>query len=103
MNLELNPEQAKLFAKLKAAYKACEKAGIYFVNNYGTLQAYDKALVDEYAEDLNERDEDVLQADDATTVHTFRIANEWCDDTHYIRLTKKGLKLKREQEGHDED
>lgn len=39
---ELTPEQQRAFNRLKKAYKDCEKAGIYFANNYGDLMAFNK-------------------------------------------------------------
>ena len=101
--LPLTPEQVKLFTKLKAAYKACEKAGIYFVNNYGHLQAYDKALVKEYSnsERFDTDDADVVSNHDAQPAHEMKIVNEWCDDEHLIKLTRKGVKYVRGEEEDD--
>lgn len=100
MNLPLTPEQEKAFKKLEAAYKACQKAGIYMVNSYGRLQCYDSALVDEYGDSngMNKRAADVFPANDLYTLYSFRIPQEWCDDGHFIRLTKKGLQLKAKEE-----
>lgn len=92
--ITLTPEQAKLFNKLKAAYKACEKAGIYFVNNYGRIEAYDGALVDDYmdSESLSVNGVDVFSADDLRTNYSFTSVDSFADDDHFIRLTPKGLK-----------
>jgi hypothetical protein len=99
MILPLNPEQEKQFKKLKAAYAACQKAGVYFVNNYGMLLAYDSNLVAAYTD---KRSDDAFQADDVYTPNRFRIANEWADDTHYVRLTPQGLAYKKQQEDEDQ-
>lgn len=46
---ELTAEQKKAFKKLEKAYKECEKAGIYFANNYGNLMAFNnQADIDAY-------------------------------------------------------
>lgn len=89
MNIDLTPEQKKAFSKLKAAYKACEKAGIYFANCYGSLQAYDSALVEDYN---GENGENSVEADEYRSMYSFNIAGEWADDHHYLRLTPKGMK-----------
>lgn len=99
--ITLTPEQAKLFNKLKNAYKACEKAGIKFVNVYGTIQAYDKALVDDFANKgavMNPDDDDVFPAEEIYTPYRFRSSDSFADDDHYIRLTPKGMKLLESEE-----
>ena len=97
MEIDLTPEQKKAFAKLKAAYKACEKTGIYFANCYGALQAYDSALVAEYSDNNGEN---AVDADEYRSTHSFNIANEWADDHHYLQLTPKGM---RKIQDNDED
>lgn len=96
MNFELTVEQKKLFIKLKAAYKACEKAGILLVNDYGALEAYDKSIVAGYddVQKYDESDDDVVTSHESYTAHSFAIASQWADDKHLIKLTRKGLKLK---------
>src|SRR6516164_6633544 len=99
IRLDLKEKQKKAFLKLRAAYKACEKAGIFFVNNYGNLEAYDKSIVADYADDstYTEDDEDILSTSDFYCANTMNIANEWTDDKHLIKLTAKGVKqLKNE-------
>jgi hypothetical protein len=94
-SITLSPEQIKAFNKLKSAYKACEKAGILFVNNYGSLEAYNSELVAEYADDstLNEDCEDVFPADEVRTSYSFKSPDSWADDRHLIQLTDKGMRL----------
>ena len=101
--ITLKPEQVKLFNKLKAAYKACEKAGIKFVNVYGNIQAYDKALVDDFGNsgtgDMHPSQDDVFLASEFYTPYCFRSVDSFADDEcdHYIRLTPKGMKLLEEE------
>ena len=103
--LPLTDNQVKAFNKLKAAYKACEKAGIYFANVYGNLQAYDKSLVKEYADSdrLNVEDGDVISNHFAQPSHEMRIPNEWCDDEHLIKLTPKGVRYLRDDDDDDDN
>ncbi len=37
--LRLTPDQKKALAQLKRAFTACEKAGLYVWDNYGTISA----------------------------------------------------------------
>lgn len=41
----LTPEQRKVFANLKRAFTACEKAGIYLWDNYGSVSAVNGRVV----------------------------------------------------------
>lgn len=94
MILSLSPIQRKEFLKLKRAYAACLKSGIYFVNNYGTLEAYDGSIVAEYSDSssLSKTDPYVVSTHDAYCSDTMKIANELTDDEHLIKLTDKGVK-----------
>lgn len=101
MKITLNQEQAKAFKKLETAYNACKKAGILFVNVYGSLEAYDKALVDEYGDDLslNEGEEYVFPAEELRSAYSFETPVSFADDRHMIRLTTKGMKaLSKDEE-----
>lgn len=91
---ELTAEQIKAFNKLKKAYKECEKAGIYFVNCYGELMAFDNKLVAGYGDDsMLPNGEYTVKLSNGCPAHSMRIANEWADDTHVLGLTKKGMEL----------
>lgn len=91
---ELTPEQQRAFNRLKKAYKDCEKAGIYFANNYGDLMAFNKKLVAGYGDMTMHADgEYEVVLDNVCPAESMRIANEWADDTHVLGLTKKGMKL----------
>lgn len=92
MIFQLTPEQKKLFTKLKLAYKACEKANILFVNNYGTLEAYDKAIVESYEGDETDV-ENMVSSHDSSCLNTMETDVSWSDDEHFIVLTPKGMKL----------
>lgn len=95
VHLKITAEQKKHFNKLKAAYKACEKAGIILVNNYGMLEAYDSKIVEGYADSstYDKNDEDVVSSDFYSSSDYINISNEWADDTHLIKLTAKGKRM----------
>lgn len=48
---DLNKEQQKAFNRLKRAYKDCEKLGVLFVNQYGTLNAYNSDFIEGFGDD----------------------------------------------------
>jgi len=87
---DLTSEQQKAFNRLKKAYKDCEKTGIFFYNNYGSLGAVDKNKIDGYGDETISSFKNELIYDDSRRLNTISIANEWADDTHYFHLTKKG-------------
>lgn len=96
---ELTAEQKKAFNKLKKAYKECEKVGIYFVNNYGNLMAFDSNLVAGYGDDTISPDgEYEVKLPYGCPANSIKVANEWADDTHTLGLTKKGMKLYLQEE-----
>lgn len=94
---DLTPEQKGAFKRLEKAYSDCKKAGIYFVNVYGSLQAFDKEKIDMFSntDALNDSDIDVVRSDEISTSNYITIPNEWTDDQieHRFRLTPKGLKI----------
>lgn len=93
---DLNPKQKAAFKALAKAYKTCEKAGILFVNIYGSLTAYDKKYIEEYANNshLDPDAEDTIELHgNCQTSNYFHIDSEWTDDNHIIKLTPAGLKL----------
>lgn len=96
---ELTAEQKKAFKKLEKAYKECEKAGIYFANNYGSLMAFDSSLVAGYGDNsFPPGGEYEVRLNYGCPADSIRIANEWADDTHTLGLTKKGMKLYLQEE-----
>lgn len=96
---ELTAEQKKAFNKLKKAYKECEKAGIYFANNYGQLMAFDKNLVAGYGDPLSPPNGVYkVKLIYGAPAESMKIANEWSDDTHVLGLTKKGMRLYLQEE-----
>jgi len=101
-DITLSPEQVRLFNRLKNAYKACEKAGIYFVNNYGSLEAYPGDLVDDYTDSENgmfdKNAPDIFPADELRTNYCFQTKDSFADDDHYIRLTRKGMEALNQEE-----
>lgn len=91
---ELTAEQKKAFNKLKKAYKECEKAGIYFANNYGNLMAFDSNLVAGYGDDsFSPGGVYEVRLNYGCPAHSIKVANEWADDTHTLGLTQKGMEL----------
>lgn len=90
----LTPEQEKAFNKLKKAYKECEKKGIFFVNIYGSLSAFDSDLVQDYG-DYIIRPEGVYEIElgGASYAEYLTIPDQFSDDNHILGLTKKGMDL----------
>ena len=78
----LTKEQESAVKSLGRAFKKCADAGVYFHNCYGTLLAYDGAVV----EGVND-DEGELSCNEGETVeqHGYSI-DSWADDNHYIHL-----------------
>ena len=93
---DLTPEQQKAFNRLRKAYADCQKAGILFINNYGSLMAVDRDIISGYgdstfhAEGLSEVS--ILDAGEPSE-NCLKIANEWTDDEHFYGLTQKGHNL----------
>lgn len=90
----LNKEQQKAFNRLVKAYNDCKKLGVYFVDMYGTLYAYDRKLVNDYRDDkLRVNSEYPIELHGRTPgLNQLKIPNEWTDDNHIIGLTKLGYK-----------
>ena len=97
---DLTAKQKELFNKLKKAYKDCEKSGIYMVNNYGFLEAYNSKWVKLYSDrsSLDKSHECVVSTHDYSASNYFTIENEWTDDEHLIELTNEGLEKLKEYE-----
>lgn len=76
---ELNDKQRKAFLKLKSAYKECEKLGILFYNNYGTIGAVDSKKISEY----NDKDSGILDTGQ-NYKNEFNSIDSWADDAHYF-------------------
>lgn len=98
---DLTPEQQNAFNKLEKAYNECEKNGIYFVNNYGSLEAYNKRYIVGYVDDCPDsrrRYKMTVSADRGTsgTSNSIKLPNEWCDDNHLFIMTEEGFKLCKE-------
>lgn len=92
---DLNEKQQKLFDELKTLYKKCEKSGIFFVNNYGCLYGYDKAMIKGYSEAMEfPEDETIVDSENGCCINS---TDSYADGTHYIHLTKKGIKRAKEE------
>jgi hypothetical protein len=93
----LTLEQQRAFNRLKKAYKDCEKAGVFFVNRYGSLYAYNSELIDGYGDGAMHAnsDNEVAVFDVGNSGQSLKIVPEWCDDegSHYYGMTNKGFKL----------
>jgi len=89
---DLKPEQQKAFNRFKNAYKKCIDVDIFFVNNYGSLQAYDSNLICGYGDfRLHAKGVSEISVLDAgETLNEIKIPGEWSDDQHYFGLTDKG-------------
>lgn len=94
---DLSDKQKVAFRLLEAAYKNCLKEGIVFVNSYGSLEAYNKKWVAEYADasSLDENDENIIStsSNEFWCPNNFTIPYEWADDKHLIKLTPLGKKI----------
>lgn len=92
---DLTPEQQKAFNRLKKAYSDCEKTGIYFFNNYGSLSAVDKNKICGYGDSKYYANgvSEISNHEVGEPVNSIKIANEWADDEHYYGLTEDGSKI----------
>lgn len=80
---ELTIEQKRAFNALKRAINKCEKSGMLFYNNYGTLGLCDKKRVKAYNDQPSEyKDGDVLNPHEIILP-----CNEWADDDHFFHAT----------------
>ena len=98
----LNPDQQRAFDKLAKAYKECKDSGIFFVNMYGSLIAYDKSLISDYTDrDMNKNSAHRYVSTECRTVsmNSINIPNEWADDEHFYGMTKKGSKIFDDYDG----
>lgn len=51
MLFDLEKEQQLAFNRLKKAYKDCERLKVLLVNQYGTIYAYNKKLIEDFGDD----------------------------------------------------
>ncbi|EMG5716574.1 hypothetical protein V9T10_000171 [Yersinia enterocolitica] len=87
----LTPEQFKAWKKIKAAVKAFEKAGGEFYTVLDSVYAYNGKYVDRITGDEEESPHETYNAHLDSIMNTG--LSGFADDTHYIHLTDKGLKL----------
>lgn len=78
---ELTKEQKKAFFRLKRAYVDCEKLGVLFYNNYGSLGALDSNKIDCY----DDNDSGILDRGQ-NCINEFNIPISWADDSHYFHI-----------------
>lgn len=78
---ELSRRQLQKLKKLEKAYRDCENVGVYFVNNYGRLEAYDSHKVDSYDDSKRE---DGLSNWDHVAEWCMNLPGEWSDDQHFL-------------------
>lgn len=92
---DLTKSQQKAFNQFEKAYKKCLEEGIYFVNNYGSLQAYDSKIICGYGDIHLEAKgvSEVSNHDVGETSNEIIIPGEWADDQHYYGLTEKGHEI----------
>ena len=97
---DLNKEQQRAFNRLKKAYKDCEKLKVFFVNQYGTLNAYNGYLIDSFGDDeINPSGHNVKLTDAYEkfigNTNTIETCSGMADDEgiHVLGLTNKGLKV----------
>lgn len=97
---ELNKEQQKAFNRLKRAYKDCEKLGVFFVNQYGTLTAYNSDLIQGFGDNEITPSGHNVKLTDAYSkfygnLNTIETCAGMADDEnlHVLGLTDKGLEI----------
>lgn len=79
---ELSIKQQRAFNALKKAFKECEKAGLFFYNNYGTLGACSKTKVSAYNDSPSEYEHN---RGNVFNPNEFILpCNEWADDAHFF-------------------
>lgn len=93
---DLDPEQQRVFNRLKKVMKDCEKTGILLVNRYGCLHGYDSKLIEcfGFEHDISSC-EDHIRVNDLDGGDYVLSPDAFADDNnqHYFGLTKKGSKL----------
>ena len=98
---DLNPKQKEAFKRLQKAYKDCEKLKVLFVNNYGTLEAYDSKYIANYVGDNERKDYDdkyLIETRGTPAFNYINSVDSWADDNHFIVMTEKGLNLYNDEE-----
>lgn len=95
---ELTKEQRKAFNSLKRAYKNCIDAGIFFVNQYGSLTAFNGGHINGFGIEDNffsDPSHAIPMLGTSVSQVSFQIPHEWCDDEgmHRIGLTELGYKI----------
>ena len=99
---DLNKKQKEAFNELKRAVAKCKKAKIMFVNNYGTIHAYDSALVNRFDVDTPEADINCEEYGYSNNYlpHDSLGGDSYADDQglHYIFLTEKGREIFKEDQ-----
>lgn len=97
--LGLTEKQKELFKNFEKAYKACLRAKINIVNNYGFIEAYNKEWVRQYTDGTLGKgtfiEENSIETTNVSAEYYFHNhnLNSWADDTHIIEFTEKGKKL----------
>ena len=81
---ELNKTQKTAFDKLKKAFKECEKSGLFFYNNYGTLGVCDSQKIIEYNDTPSEYEDGIVNNPNEIKLPCY----EWSDDRHYFHVPK---------------
>lgn len=97
---DLTKTQLDAFKKLKQAYRECEKRGIFFVNHYSHLTAYDsKKICGHQIKIEGDADEWVPRENIRENSFYIEIPQEWPDDEvlHNLRLTERGMKIYKGQ------
>lgn len=84
VEIELTDAQKQAIKALERALRQCKKAGVYFHNCYGTLKAYDGAVVRVVDNDKGE-----LDCDEGQFVNSPYNLDSHADDRHYIHLTEQ--------------
>ena len=97
----LTPEQQRAFNRLEKAYKDCKSLGVFFVNKYQELYAFDGKMVKDYGDYAMrpEGDHEVELHGRMPGTNSINLPSEWTDDSHIMGLTEKGYKHFMEFDG----
>jgi len=95
---QLTKEQQSAFNELKRAANKCQKLKIGFVNLYGTITAFDTALIERFDVDANHEVDCGEYGYPSNSINNLG-GDSYADDQnlHSFKLTNKGRKVFKEE------
>jgi len=95
---QLTKEQQSAFNALKRAANKCEKLNIGFVNIYGTINAFDRELIERFDVDAKHEVDCGKYGYPSNTIDNLG-GDSYADDQllHSFKLTEKGRKIFQEE------